>query len=53
MVGRTKLWQATGSPLIQGATRKARLVWPWILLAVVLLAAAAGGIWAYLTFFAR
>ncbi len=47
MVGRTRLYQRTGSPLIQGATRGRRPVWPWIVLALIVIALAA---WAWMTF---
>jgi hypothetical protein len=47
MVGRTRLYQRTGSPLIQGATgRRRRSVWPWLLAAV----AAAALVWWYVTY---
>jgi hypothetical protein len=48
MVGRTRLYQKTGSPLIQGSSRR-RAMPPWlgfVLLAVV----AAAGLWFYLNF---
>jgi hypothetical protein len=47
VVGKTRLWQSTGSPLIEGATRKKRVVWPWLLAVAIL---AAMGVWAYLTY---
>jgi hypothetical protein len=40
MVGRTRLYQRTGSPLIGGfSMRKRRRAWPWVVLLVVVLAA--------------
>ncbi len=48
MVGRTRLYQRTGSPLIQGRSR-GRALPPWlpVLLVVVGIALV---VWAYLTF---
>jgi len=47
MVGRTRLYRKTGSPLISGWTgRRRRRLWPWIVAAVVLAAA----VWAYLVY---
>lgn len=45
MVGRTKLIRTTGSPLIGGWTRRKRAVWPWIVAALVLVAAAGAAVW--------
>ena len=47
MVGKTRLYQRTGSPLIQGATRGKRPVWPWIVGALIALALIA---WAWSMF---
>jgi len=48
MVGRTRLYQRTGSPLIQGMTGvRRRRLWPWWLLAAVVIAS---GVWVYLTY---
>jgi len=42
MVGRTRLYQRTGSPLIQGFSRaRRRRMWPWIVAALVIIAAVA------------
>jgi hypothetical protein len=46
MVGRTRLHQSTGSPLISGRTTGPRR-WMWI---VVALAVIAAGAWVYLTY---
>jgi hypothetical protein len=48
MSKRTRLYQSTGSPLIQGRTgaRRSR-IWPWLLLGAVTVAAA---LWVYLTY---
>jgi hypothetical protein len=47
MVGRTRLYQRTGSPLIQGATGARRRKWlPWAVAAVVIIAA----VWFYLSY---
>jgi hypothetical protein len=45
MLGRTRLYQRTGSPLIQGrsGTRRRRL-WPWLLLAAAIVVLV---VWAY------
>jgi len=48
MVGRTRLYQKTGSPLIQGISRR-RPVPPW-LVALLIVAAVALAIWAYVAF---
>ena len=48
MVGRTRLYPSTGSPLISGHTALRRRLWPWIVLALLVVAAA--GVWAYLTY---
>ncbi len=47
MLGRTRLYQRTGSPLIHGfsGARRAPL-WPWLLAAALIGVTA----WAYLTF---
>ncbi|HEY5505908.1 MAG TPA: hypothetical protein VIK83_00285 [Coriobacteriia bacterium] len=51
MVGKTRLFQSTGSPLIHGRTgAPRRKVWPWVLLGLVLLAAAA---YLYVTYVLR
>jgi hypothetical protein len=47
MVGRTRLYRKTGSPLISGFTSARRRVWPWVVVAVLVLAA---GAWVYLTY---
>jgi len=40
MVGKTRLFQSTGSPLIHGRTgAPRRRVWPWIVVALVVAAA--------------
>lgn len=41
MVGRTRLYQRTGSPLIQGRTKQHRPRWPWVLAGVVVAVAIA------------
>jgi hypothetical protein len=47
MLGRTRLYQRTRSPLIQGMTgARRRRYWPWVL-AVVLIALV---IWLYLSY---
>jgi hypothetical protein len=43
MVGKTRLYQRTGSPLIQGSSRARRPVWPWIIIVVVIVALLVGG----------
>jgi hypothetical protein len=48
MVGRTRLYQKTGSPLIQGRSRR-RAVPPW-LVALLIVAAIALLVWAYVAF---
>lgn len=51
MVGKTRLFQSTGSPLIHGRTgARRRRVWPWVLAALVV---AGGLIYLFLTFVAR
>ena len=51
MVGKTRLFQSTGSPLIHGRTgAPRRRVWPWVFAAVAL---AGGLIYLYLTFVVR
>jgi hypothetical protein len=47
MVGRTRLYRKTGSPLISGRTNARRRLWPWI---VVIVVVAAAVVWAYLTY---
>lgn len=38
MVGRTRLYQRTGSPLIGGfSMRKRRSLWPWVVAAIIIL----------------
>jgi hypothetical protein len=49
MVGRTRLHQGTRSPLISGTTAKQRRLWPWVVTVLVILAAA-GGVWWYVTY---
>jgi hypothetical protein len=47
MLGRTRLYQRTGSPLIHGSSGiRRRPVWPWLLATVVLAVTA----WAYSTY---
>jgi hypothetical protein len=48
MLGRTRLYQRTGSPLIQGrpGVKRRGKLWPWLLLAVVV----ALLVWAYPVF---
>jgi len=42
MVGKTRLYQRTGSPLIQGFSRvKRRPVWPWVVGVVIVVLAVA------------
>jgi hypothetical protein len=48
MVGRTRLYQNTGSPLIRGRSKRGWTRW-WLVASVVLLVAAAV-VWAYLTY---
>jgi type VI protein secretion system component VasF len=48
MVGKTRLYQRTGSPLIQGATRGWRRMTPWIVAAAVVVVAMA--VWVYLAY---
>ena len=40
MVGRTRLYQSLGSPLIRGNTRPPGRRWPYVLLVIALLIAA-------------
>jgi hypothetical protein len=41
MVGRTRLYQRTGSPLIGGfSMRKRRRAWPWVVLALLIIVGA-------------
>jgi hypothetical protein len=47
MLGRTRLYQRTRSPLIQGRTGARRFgPWPWFVLLVIL----AVGVWYYLSY---
>ncbi len=48
MVGRTRLYQKTGSPLISGFSRRRPTRW-W-LIALVALIVLVAGVWAYLTY---
>jgi len=48
MVGRTRLYRSTGSPLVRGYTSRRRRVWPWVLL--VLVVAGSAGYWGYITY---
>jgi len=48
MLGRTRLFQRTGSPLIQGATRGRHPMGPWIV--AVAVAAVAMAVWVYLAY---
>lgn len=48
MLGRTRLYQRTGSPLIHGLSgARRRSVWPWLVAAAAILGVIA---WAYVTF---
>ena len=38
VVGRTRLYQSLGSPLIHGNTRPHRRMWPYVVLVIVVLA---------------
>lgn len=49
MVGKTRLFQEARSPLIQGRTNRPRAVWPYVV-GALLIAAAAAGVWAYLAY---
>ena len=46
MLGRTRLYQRTSSPLIQGRSGARRRVWPWLVVLVVVVAA----LWYYVSF---
>jgi hypothetical protein len=47
MLGRTRLYQRTGSPLIGGSSgARRRSWWPWLIALVV----AAALVWAYLSY---
>lgn len=49
MFGRTRLYRTARSPLIHGVSvRRRRMVWPWIVTALVLVAAAVLVWWVYL-----
>lgn len=48
MFGRTRFFQRTGSPLIQGATRGRRHMTLWIVAAAVVVVAMA--VWVYLAY---
>ncbi|HEY5432068.1 MAG TPA: hypothetical protein VIL06_01510 [Coriobacteriia bacterium] len=48
MVGRTRLYQYTGSPLIRGRSNRRRTRW-WLVVLLVL-AAIAAAVWVYLTY---
>ena len=48
MVGRTRLYQKTGSPLISGLSKRRPPRW-WLVVLVVLMLLAVGA-WAYLTY---
>jgi len=48
-VGNRRLFQQTGSPLIQGMSRRKFPVWPWVVGIVLALAA----VWVYLAYLQR
>jgi hypothetical protein len=48
VVGRTRLIRTTRSPLISGTFRRPRKLWPWIVAAVVAVAAIAALGYAFL-----
>ena len=47
MFGRTRLYQRTRSPLIQGRSGARRPVWPWL---IVLLIVVGVAVWYYVSF---
>jgi len=49
MVGRTRLYQKTGSPLISGRSRQG-VIPPWVGLTLFVLLVAAAAVWVYLTY---